>query len=396
MTIFYSTKGQEIDTRKSIGLGSEGEVFETNLDDYVAKIYEKPDEARRRKLEVMIAHPPNSIMLSEHVAIAWPTDLLLDSNNKFKGFLMPRVKESIGLIKVISPQFRQETKFNWKYLHATAKNISWIVNNLHQKEYILGDIKPQNILVNNRANVSIVDADSFQVVDPRTQKVYRCPVGSDDQSPPELLEQTLADINQVKAHDRFRLAIIIHQILFGYNPFSLGKWIGSGQQPATIECIRLGYWPYGNDSLISPNDLTISLEVVHPKLKELFLKCFNDGHMRSELRPTAQEWQGALDLAIEKLESCSKVSSHVYYGGYGTCYWCERRNLLNFDTFESYSQHKVNSPVVNNSSIPKPVTKPAISTVKPSTQPSTQGCGVMVCDRISCCVFDYLLIDVQL
>ncbi|MHC5718710.1 MAG: serine/threonine protein kinase [Nostoc sp.] len=42
------------------------------------------------------------------------------------------------------------------------------------------DIKPQNILVNDRALPSIIDTDSFQVRNPVNGNIYRCPVGSPD------------------------------------------------------------------------------------------------------------------------------------------------------------------------------------------------------------------------
>lgn len=108
----------------------------------------------------------------------------------------------------INPQRRRAVLpgFNWLYLHVTAMNIASITQAIHAKGYVLGDIKPQNILVNNQALPSVIDTDSFQVRDPQTGEVFRCPVGSEGFTPPELLGQDLAAIDQTAGHDRFRQA----------------------------------------------------------------------------------------------------------------------------------------------------------------------------------------------
>ena len=70
-------------------------------------------------------------------------------------------------------------------------------------------MKPQNILVNQYASALIIDTDSFQVRHPQTKEIYHCLVGSEEFTPPELLEKELAKIVQTPTHDNFRLALII-------------------------------------------------------------------------------------------------------------------------------------------------------------------------------------------
>ena len=71
------SNNQPVSLTKQIADSGEGQVWETNLDGYLAKIYHDPTPARIAKLKVMLANPPSDPMLSHnHVSIAWVSDLL--------------------------------------------------------------------------------------------------------------------------------------------------------------------------------------------------------------------------------------------------------------------------------------------------------------------------------
>ena len=330
-----ASNNQPVTLTKQIANSGEGEVWETNLSGYLAKIYHDPTPARIEKLKVMLANPPADPMLKyNHVSIAWPSDLLQDSVGKYLGFLMPAISDSKQLSSVYNPRRRKRVApgFNWYYLHITALNTAWIIQEIHAKGYVLGDIKTENILVNNRALVAVIDTDSFQVRDAQSGKIYRCTVGSEGFTPAELLGQDFHTSDQTEIHDRFRLGVLIHYLLFGYHPFS-GQWTGVGESPEQTELIRQGYWYGGHNSPIRESRTTITLDVVHPEVKQLFLKCFNEGHTQPHLRPAAQDWHNALQLAVNELTACNKIDSHHYSRHYGKCYWCERAANLGVDIF---------------------------------------------------------------
>lgn len=211
--------------------------------------------------------------------------------------------------------------------------------------------------------VAVIDTDSFQVRDSQTGKVYRCTVGSEGFTPVELLGKDFSTTDQTEIHDRFRLAVLIHYLLFGYHPFS-GEWIGSGDSPEQTELIRKGFWYGGNNSLIRPSLNTIPLDVVHPEIKRCFLKCFNDGHTSPDLRPTAEDWHNALEIAVNDLTVCGKVNSHCYSQTYGKCYWCERAAKLGVDIFPGGSGSAKIPTFIGSSNTAK-------TTVKTLTNPST-------------------------
>ncbi|MEH2326380.1 MAG: hypothetical protein V7K32_23025 [Nostoc sp.] len=342
-------------TAKSITLlgepiadSGEGKVWRTNHNGYLAKIYHLQIPERVQKLAVMIAHrpkEPNSHL--NHISFAWPKSVLKDVQGDCVGFLMPEIKEAKELIHVYNPSKRKALKLDvdWRFLHTTALNIASIIEAIHISGYVLGDIKQQNILVNDRALPSIIDTDSFQVRNPVNGKIYRCPVGSQDYTPPELIDKDFSSIDQTEVHDRFRLAVIIYQLLLGETPFA-GKWIGAGGTPETNELIRQGLWLYAPNSLIQPVERTIPLEIVHPEVQRCFLRCFNDGYKNPNLRPTAGDWVKALRLAVNELTICGKLDSHYYSRTYGKCYWCDRSTKLGVDIFPGFARPKQQSAVV--------------------------------------------------
>lgn len=339
MTSLMCTRtGQPVSLVQQIASSGEGEIWRTTRPGYLAKIYYSPRPERIQKLEVMIAHPPQDPNAHiNHISFAWPYSLLQDRAGALGtpvGFLMPEVANAVDLLSVYSPLRRQMLlpEFNWLYLHATAMNIASLVWAIHHAGYVLGDLKPQNILVNNAALPSIIDTDSFQVRHPHTGELFRCPVGSEGFTPAELMDQDLASIEQTEVHDRFRLGVILYLLLFGDHPFK-GQWIGPGDSPDPNELLRQGWWPYAPSSPIQPSLLTVPLNIVHPDLQQYFLRCFNAGHHNPTLRPTAAEWVRGFKGAIADLKRCRKVKTHYLSVSTQGCYWCARKAKLGIDVF---------------------------------------------------------------
>ncbi|MBW4688671.1 MAG: hypothetical protein KME40_27195 [Komarekiella atlantica HA4396-MV6] len=353
-------------------ISGEAKVWQTNHNGYLAKIYHSQTPEHVQKLAVMIAHrpkEPNSHL--NHISFAWPKSVLKDAQGDCVGFLMPEIKQAKELIDVYNPSKRKALKLDvdWRFLHTTALNIASIIEAIHISGYVLGDIKQQNILVNDRALPSIIDTDSFQVRNPKNSKVYRCLVGSEGYTPPELIDKDFASTDQTEVHDRFRLAVIIYELLFGGDKPFAGEWKGSGENPELNERIRRGLWLYAPNSLIQPVARTIPFEIVHPEVQRCFLRCFNDGYKNSNLRPTAGDWVKALRLAVNELTICGKVDSHYYSRTHGKCYWCDRAIKLGIDIFPGFIGITSSSNTATSSSI-KP-TQSQVSQLAAAT-PETQ------------------------
>ncbi|MFN5514963.1 MAG: SUMF1/EgtB/PvdO family nonheme iron enzyme [Cyanobacteriota bacterium] len=342
--------GQWITLTQELAHSGEAKVWRVDRPGFLAKIYHHPDPQRCRKLELMALYRPSDPNARQgHISFAWPDSILETDGGEGIGFLMPEAENSLDLLKISTPKYREDAgiKLDWYFLHVVARNIAGIIQAIHHEGYVLGDIKLQNILVNNKALPTIINTDSFQVSDPYTSQIYRCLVATEEFTPPELLGLEMGKVDQTEVHDRFRLGVVIHHLLFGQGPFQ-GRWQGSGEEPETVEWIQRGLWPYGPSGLVVPGRLTIPLEIVHPRLQVCFLRCFNEGHPHPNQRPTAQDWWEAFDDCLGQIDFCNKVDSHRYSAAYGRCYWCERANDLGVDIFPA--QSSVTRPI----SVPPP------------------------------------------
>ena len=369
------SNGQVITLGPWLGGGGEGAIHEFPPDaSLVAKVYHanKLKDIDSDKLRVMLTNPPDDSVAKSHgcVSIAWPVDLLLSINGhqQIIGFLMPRVpKQQVRPIHdYYTPKTRREENlgFNYLSLHRTARNFAGAMSALHAKQYVIGDVNESNILVYDTAMVTLVDTDSFQVRDFQQGKVYRCPVGKAEYTPPELQGKTFSDYDRTPEHDLFGLGVLIFQLLMeGMHPFA-AVYQGTGEPPPTEKRILTGHFPYGTKKVpYGPAPRAVPFEVLHPRLRHLLVCCFEDGHSKPQARPDARTWMKALDEAEKALVSCGVNSEHRYGGHLSDCPWCERKKQLKgIDPFPAMSGGQSNIPVqipLQPASKPKPVSSPA-------------------------------------
>lgn len=263
-----------------------------------------------------------------HTSIAWPVALLY-SGNKFSGFMMPRIAKSYPLLEVFNPHLRnsQSLTATWRDLHRIGRNLSSVFASVHSTHgkgisYVIGDVNQKNSLVAPNSLVTIIDADSFQVVTPNG--IYKCPVGVPEFTPPELQGKDLRTVHRENQHDLFGLAVLIFQLLMeGHHPF-MGIIKGTRTSLSLAERIRQGTFPYPANSKISPPPSSPKFEDLHIGLQQLFQVCFTTGQANPSARPTATEWKKALKNAEADLISCSRNKHHWYSRHVGNCPHCKR------------------------------------------------------------------------
>ena len=334
-----------------LGRGGEARVYLYPTDQTcVAKIYHRPMDEHLRKLRAMLANPPVDPMLEKgHVSIAWPKDLLHtdDSRGIMMGYLMGRVQDMRPIIDYFNPASRRShcPLFSYRYLIYTARNLVAAVKTVHDRGYVIGDINESNVLVNDRALVTLVDTDSFQVRDPQSGLVYRCPVGKPEYTPPELQNRVFAEIDRAVEHDLFALAVLLFSLLMeGTHPFD-GLFHGEGNPPLREERIAAGHFVYGSrPCAYSPKPTAPPWELLPPQIRTLFLRCFDQGHSNPVMRPSAAEWQQALYQADQDLLTCGANSQHLYGAHLTSCPWCARTvRLGGRDPFPSVESVRANS-----------------------------------------------------
>ena len=149
----------------------------------------------------------------------------------------------------------------------------------------------------------------------------------------------------------------------GTHPF-VGVYEGTEEPPPIEKRILSGHFPYGNKRVpYRRKPGAPPFEVLHPMLRQLFVRCFEDGHNNPQARPDARTWVKALDEAEKDLVSCGVNSEHKYGGHLRDCPWCERKKQLRgIDPFPPMSRGQSNIPVqipLPPANKPKPVSSPA-------------------------------------
>lgn len=331
MKVKYQSTGESffIDAGLRIGGGGEGTVYGVPGNPALAaKIFTRNEKnnLRSRKLQIMLDQAPlDPTRRLGHISIAWPVDILLSADNGMVvGYVMPCIEKTLPISNYYDVALRHLKcpLFRYDYLCRTATNLASAVRALHESGCVIGDVNESNILVTETAMVTLIDTDSFQVIDPDDGAVYRCPVCTAAFTPPELQNRDLSQINRSPDHDMFGITVLFFQLLMeGTRPFA---GIFPGDPPDYEMSILKGYFPYGRHPKNSPPKTAPPFDILPSRLQELFVQCFEEGHKNPVLRPDAQTWLSALRDSERGLIVCAVNDQHRYFGHRKECPWCER------------------------------------------------------------------------
>lgn len=305
----------------------------------LAKLYHADvlDARRIEKIAALLAAPPTDPSLGgRHRAFAWPEDAVVDGTGLAVGVVIPEVPGARSLTALAAPKLRRRKagEIDWRFLHALAANLAHTLDRLHEQGFVVGDLQPDNVLVDDRALVTLIDCDSWQIPDPRAADAppFLCTVGTEGFTAPELIGKRFARTLRTPESDRFALAVLIFQLLLGRHPFA-GEWIGGGEPPTRDALIKAGDWPHRHGATMIPPKGATPLEALDPRLAALFRRSFEKGVADPAARPDGGAWQEALCLALAELESCEVQSSHAYLPDQGPCPWCARLDATGSDAF---------------------------------------------------------------
>ena len=333
--------GRAVALGRELGRGGEASVFSVvGEPKLAAKIFHTHSAERVEKLRVMMAHPPTDPTARlGHVSICWPERLLFDGDTVggaarvCVGFVMPALDRGKHktMLHFYNPMDRQAQapNFAWNYLVRAAQNISIVVESIHARGYVIGDMNESNFFISDQALVSLIDCDSMQVW--TAGKVFHCTVAKGEYLAPELQGRDLATTDRTAESDNFALAVLLFLMLMeGTHPFS-GVWKGAGDAPPIDVRIREGACPYVGSALVTPMPAAPPFDLLPASLRALFARAFGQGQAHPSARPSAREWNEALGAVV--LVRCAVSARHSYPKGAGRCPWCERTRLLGFDPF---------------------------------------------------------------
>ncbi len=317
MNRFYDDQGDSIEVGSQLGRGGEATIYEVKgKSSLAAKLYESPiSDEKQRKLSAMIALQNERLLR----LAAWPIGgLHLKPRGPIAGFLMRRLVEpkQIDDLYGVKSRLIEFPQACWPFLVHAASNLARAFSVTHELGFIIGDVKPQNIIVFKDATVHLLDCDSFQIT--TAGKSYPCDVLTPAYAPPELHNQT-DHVSRTINHDSFGLAVLIFQLLFlGRHPF-IGRYLGEDDMPVerAIEEFRFAYGPDAASRQMGQPPATLHLQEASSPIAGMFEQAF----LQTRNRPSASEWVSSLTEFGKTLKKCDQNLSHDFLRTLSHCPW---------------------------------------------------------------------------
>ncbi len=322
MAYYIYEKGKKVSIEirsKEISSGGQGVIYEITSPyeyrNYCLKIYKdaKHAEENKNKIEYMVLNPPSNIDM-HNIRICWPLNSVYDKRDGFIGFLMrlafPHSRDlkilsiySVG--KTIAEKYPKNISWHNKFelenpdgvrnrmkmLHNWALAVELIHNT---GKYVIVDIKPDNVLATSNGQISIVDADSFQIKD--KANIYKGPVATPEYFPKFAKNIELNHGLQTTDCDSFALAVSFYKILVGSHPYSGFKLKAPYNTDAYADIashIEEDLYVFGTKQqyieLLAKNNMHERFSQLPKDIRNLF----NQSFIAHKSLPTATSWKNA-------------------------------------------------------------------------------------------------------
>ena len=294
----YAQRGMQqgsIKLLKAIASGGEGTIYITNTP-YVAKIYKK-EKINKRKYEKI------NLMLSKEIeceGICYPVACIYNNEKQFVGYLMPKAQgKELQRSLFIKPLLIKNFP-NWKKRDTVELCVTILekIKYLHDRNIIMGDINPGNILVVSPKEVYFVDTDSYQI------EGFPCPVGTINYTAPEIQRKNFGCFLRTLGNENFAVATLLFMIMLpGKPPYSQ-----QGGESLIENIIKMDFsYPFGEQSNKKTPDGPWRFIWSHLPydIKEAFYHTFRkDGDNSTEKdRLTVDEWLSKFKYYLQLLDS---------------------------------------------------------------------------------------------
>lgn len=276
--------------------GRQGTIYELpGYSDLVAKILLTQSSATDARLEAQRQTSLPTSIDGGQVTIMWPKGRIYSHpDGDVIGYEMEYARGKQPIIDYYNPT-GSRPYLDYAFRLRVARNVASAVALAHDHGLVIGDLSHSNVLVGRDGSISLIDTDSWQITTP--SQIIRCPVATPEYTPPELHGCDLSTLDREPWHDTFALAVLIHQLLvLGNHPFAADHV--AGPDLSLQQRIRQGVWPYSKKSRQGYRPRPgAPFDLLHPDLRILATRCFEDGHSLPSLRPKAIEWKQTLDQA---------------------------------------------------------------------------------------------------
>jgi eukaryotic-like serine/threonine-protein kinase len=295
-------------------------VFEVTGTRLVVKLIDNASLSRREWLRNQLTFVKRLDL--KGLSIARPLEMLREPH---LGYVMELVTGMEPISRLIDPPRGKTSLVAWyraggglrRRLLLLAR-IADLLNSLHAKGLVYGDISAKNIFVSSDPAVNevcLIDADNIRFQSaPQSDTVYTMGYGA-----PELVRARTGVNSLTDAHS---FAVLAFLTLVGTHPL-IGDSVHDGV-PELEEQALEGRLPWIDDPSDTSNRSTFGLErslVISPGLSKLFQKTFSLGITHPLSRPGISKWVEVLHNAADATLKCS-VCANDYFFSQQRCPWC--------------------------------------------------------------------------
>lgn len=250
-----------------IASGGEGTIYQVDGKS-VTKIYKRENITRlkyekiKKMLEFGLRCP----------GICFPVAAVYNLQKQFVGYLMPAAHgKELQRSLFIKPVFLK-TFPNWKRRDTVELCITILekIKYLHERNILIGDINPANVLVASTKEVYFVDTDSYQI------ETLPCPVGTINFTAPEIQGKRYSEFLRTVGNENFAVATLLFMILLpGKAPYAQQ---GGGDPIENIKGMNFSY-PLGEQGSKQTPDGPWRFIWSHLTydIKKAFYNTFRDG-----------------------------------------------------------------------------------------------------------------------
>lgn len=258
--------------------GGEGSVYKT-YNNMMVKLFKKENitYVNFKKLSEMIE------MNVYDPFISWPRDLVY-VDDVFVGYVMNEVKGAVTLLSLRLQSFAEYTHIErFEICYNFLKRIKY----LHDKGILIGDLKPDNILVKLPSEVYFIDCGCYQIND------YACPVCHPEYTKRTFKKDELKKQLRTVEDEYYPINKMAFEIMImknhTYSPDSLDIENTDKSQ---------FFYPLDVDGIdIKSEDMALWAKLLTPSMRKYFYYYFKQGKITD-----LSEWVKELQVFLEKIK----------------------------------------------------------------------------------------------
>lgn len=303
---FVTSDGKTVfvDMRQPLGDGGQGSVFAVmpnpkakRMRPLAVKLIDDLTPVQEAKLMRLI-ELRNAGLLPHIQDVCFPRDAIYNRHSDgrlvCRGYVMDRYLWRKLSSTVFKPLIVRD-RMGWSRIDicTLACELLGRIHKLHEAGFLVGDIKPENILVgNDPRQVAIVDTDSFQF------ETFACPVHTPEFTPPRLLAtKDFSSVMRTPEDERYAVAVLLFKMmLIGKNPYARSDGKTLEEYIAERDFVfPLGY----EEAELMPKG---PWQLIWFNMPQSLRKAFYDA-FRNDIYPKTEEWIPLIEEYITLLSA---------------------------------------------------------------------------------------------